>query len=57
MHIAGTRDRITVAGESIDMPTARNMTTNPARQPLPGNRPLFAAEDAAAYDSLLGRMW
>jgi hypothetical protein len=56
MHVAGTRDRITVAGESLDMTTARNMTTDPARQPLPGNRPLFAGEDATAYDALLGRV-
>jgi hypothetical protein len=33
------------------------MTTSPARQPLAGNRPpLFAGEDAAAYDALLGRV-
>jgi hypothetical protein len=38
------------------MTTARNMTTDPARQPLPGNRPLFAGEDATAYDALLGRV-
>jgi hypothetical protein len=38
------------------MATARNMTTSPARPPLAGHRPLFAGEDAAAYDSLLGRV-
>jgi hypothetical protein len=43
-------------GETFDMAIARNMTTNPARQPLSGNRPLFAGEDAAAYDSLLSRV-
>ena len=43
-------------GETFDMATARNMTTNPARPPLAGHRPLFAGEDAAAYDSLLGRV-
>jgi hypothetical protein len=37
------------------MATACNMTTNP-RPVLPGNRPLFAGEDAAAYDNLLGRV-
>jgi hypothetical protein len=39
--------------ENLDMATARNMTTNPA---LSGNRPLFAGEDGAAYDSLLARV-
>jgi hypothetical protein len=38
------------------MTTARNMATTPARPPLSGHRPLFAGEDAAAYDSLLGRL-
>jgi hypothetical protein len=38
------------------MATARNMTTSPARPPLSGHWPLFAGEDAAAYDSLLGRV-
>jgi hypothetical protein len=42
--------------ENFDMTTARNMTTNPARPALPGNRPLFAGEDGAAYDSLLARV-
>ena len=49
MHVAGTRDRIAGAGESLDMATARNVTTSPARR-------LFAGEDAAAYDSLLRRV-
>jgi hypothetical protein len=38
------------------MATARDVTTSPPRPPLPGHRPLFAGEDAAAYDSLLGRV-
>ncbi len=38
------------------MATARDVTTASTRQPLPGHRPLFAGEDAAAYDSLLGRV-
>jgi hypothetical protein len=38
------------------MATARDVTTSSAHQPLAGHRPLFAGEDAAAYDSLLGRM-
>jgi hypothetical protein len=48
-----TRERITAPGETFNMPTARNMATTPARPPLAGHRPLFAGEDAAAYDSLL----
>jgi hypothetical protein len=35
------------------MATARDVTTTAARPPLAGHRPLFAGEDAAAYDSLL----
>lgn len=35
------------------MKTARNVTTTPACPPFPSHRPLFAGEDAAAYDSLL----
>ena len=38
------------------MATARNVSTNPARPPLAAHRPLFAGEDAAAYDSLLVRV-
>jgi hypothetical protein len=38
------------------MTTARNIATTPAHQPLAGHRPLFAGEDAAAYDTLLGRV-
>ena len=38
------------------MATARDVTTSPARPPLAGHPPLFAGEDAAAYDSLLGRV-
>lgn len=37
------------------MATARNVTTNPPRQPLSGNRPFPAGKDAA-YDALLGRV-
>ena len=43
-------------GETCDMATARNMTTNPAPPRRPGHRPLFAGEDAATYDSLLRRV-
>jgi hypothetical protein len=43
-------------GESFDMATAPAVSTSSARQPLSGHRPLFAGEDAAAYDSLLGRV-
>jgi hypothetical protein len=38
------------------MATARNVTTTPARSALPGHRPPLAGEDAAAYDTLLGRV-
>jgi hypothetical protein len=38
------------------MATARDVTTSSARPPLAGHRPLFAGEDAAAYDSLLRRV-
>jgi hypothetical protein len=56
MHVAGKRDRIKPPGESLDMSTARDVTTSSVRRPLHAHRPLFAGEDAAAYDILLGRV-
>ena len=41
---------------ATEMATARDVTTSSARPPLAGHRPLFAGEDATAYDSLLGRV-
>jgi hypothetical protein len=38
------------------MATAPAVTTHSSRRLLSGHRPLFAGEDAAAYDSLLGRV-
>ncbi|MBX9846593.1 MAG: hypothetical protein K2Z80_32770 [Xanthobacteraceae bacterium] len=38
------------------MATARDVITTSTRRPLADHRPLFAGEDAAAYDSLLGRV-
>ena len=48
-------------GDVFDMAIAsdiatNDIATNPARPPLSGHRPLFAGEDAAAYDGLLRRV-
>jgi hypothetical protein len=38
------------------MAIARNIATSPALSALSGHRPLFAGEDASAYDTLLDRV-